>query len=569
MDTGFRIDAKTTTTHCLSATLPIVDWWQGTFASAKLFLVVKEVALSFPASTKEPIRPPKGMAYRHAFKLADGITICFNNRYGHDTCAIIISGIGRPTQHLRLISRLHDLGVKATRIDVAFDDFDHHLSREKIEEAITGRQVVSHFRSAKLLQEIKLHASGSSGSPATGWGALFGSRQSDACVRMYDRGDNLRVELELKGDEAEEFGDDLADIVTHHEFLAFSDEGYVVQTCDLVSPSAVDAFKRLALQTLKAKLSFRDRSATSNVSRAPTLAWWEEFLEYFDPELEKTIPQAHRKTREEMDECFDKWVASDYDPALFVPPYHPIEWEEMNAAEVRRNETFGEVSSLLTELWESHKHIFAAPNSYVAPDIVNESQRSHLILCASNETPSFVRSLTPPGLTLLLPPLAVHDGDSCSSTSEPEDAFDRWARSGYLPEYFVAPYNPPEWLNPANAETGQDSALMEVDTPVTEASQESSPANADNLTVTARPGHLQLVKSHGTQKSACPARRPPIEFDMRRLRNVMGSLSGWLDFSIGFSLEEKSRHLGDGSWRTGSNLSIRSGIANLIAANCK
>jgi hypothetical protein len=374
-DTNFD-STDTRNPHASPCVMPIIDWYQGTFPSSTLPQVLNELASSLPGSTRAMIRPPKGMAYRHAFKLEEGVVVCYDNRYGHDTAAIIISGRAQPTQRLQLIARLRDLGVRATRIDVAFDDLQHHLSREKLEHAILQGHVVSHFHSAKVLQDFRLNAGSSSSCPANGWGVLFGSRQSDACVRMYDRGEHLRVELELKGDEAENFGDELVDIVKHNDVLALSADGDAVQTCDFVDSRANDAFKRLALQTLKAKLSFRDRSASSNVSRAPTEVWWENFLDYFDPVVEQAIPPEHRKSPEELAACFDAWIASNYDPGLFIPPYHPMEWEEMKAAEVRRNQVYGEVRVLLTELWETHKYRLARPESYLAPD--RNAHRPHL-----------------------------------------------------------------------------------------------------------------------------------------------------------------------------------------------
>jgi hypothetical protein len=506
--------ATTTATNCFSTALPLIDWWQGTFPTSTLFHVMAEVKRSFGPLSKEPIRSPKGMAYRHAFRLMEGVTVCYDNRYGHDTCAIIISGTGLPTQHLQLISRLHDLGVRATRIDVAFDDLDHALSRNKVEEAIASGKVISHFRRAQLLQDFKLHASSSSGSPAKGWGVLFGSRESDACVRMYDRGDHLRVELELKDDEAEHFADGL-DAVIHDDVLALSD-CYVVQACDLASPSAVDAYKRLALQTLKAKLSFRDRSAESNVSRAPLVSWWERFLEYFDPELEEAVPEAQRKTPQQFTVCVDEWMSSDCNPDLFVPPFHPIEWEELNAAQVRRHQTLGEASALLTELWQTHKHRLAAHHPDADANSESDPRPSHLGLCVSNDTPTLVSPAAQPYLTLVPrfshrqgPAEADSDSNVCESKAF-QPAFETWVRSGYRAEYFVPPYDPgPEWqaLADADPERPNDWAIAEAGAPVTE----FVVAIPHEPNATSTPRHLRLLRSEGSPSSVNRAPRPPLK----------------------------------------------------------
>ena len=50
-----------------------------------------------------------------------------------------------------------------------------------------------------------------------------------------------------------------------------------------ISPELVERFQHLAIQALKSRLDFRERSTTSNVSRAKAIPWWDSLLEYFDP----------------------------------------------------------------------------------------------------------------------------------------------------------------------------------------------------------------------------------------------------------------------------------------------
>src|SRR3954471_2131843 len=68
-------DSTNTHPHASHPVMPIIDWYQGTFPSSKLLAVLNELSSSLPGSTRNMIRPPKGMAYRHAFKLEDGVII--------------------------------------------------------------------------------------------------------------------------------------------------------------------------------------------------------------------------------------------------------------------------------------------------------------------------------------------------------------------------------------------------------------------------------------------------------------------------------------------------------------
>jgi hypothetical protein len=360
-----RVEDAAQIAHCV-----VIDWWQGCLPRHQMFKAIAAFTRESSVAPT-PARVPRGMqAYRRAMQVGDGAVICYDNRFGHQTCAVIMSGRGCRRHSVRLLARLRQLGATATRIDVAFDDVGKRLTRSHFEEAVRSRQVVGHFKTATTLTKMSL-SSHLPGPQASGWGMLFGSRESDSCVRVYDKGAHLRVELELKGAQAESFTSRLWDDV-----LAFNANDMWVTEKDLVSPSAAAAFRRLALQTLKAKLSFRDRTADSNVTRAPTCSWWNEFLEYFDPDAEKA-----KKEYEQMKAAkLAKWVEDGNDPDLFVPPWRESTWEEFPTREKKQVAALRSAKGLLTELLETHKHRLIKPSGGEESTIQRSPTKSHLRL---------------------------------------------------------------------------------------------------------------------------------------------------------------------------------------------
>lgn len=353
-----------------AAEQPLIDWWQARLPEEQMFRAIAEFRRGSEANPT-PVRVPRGMhAYRHALQLGDGAVICYGNRFGHKTCAVIMSGRGCRRHSMQMIGRLRKLGATATRVDIAFDDAGKRLTRSHFEQAVRSREVVGHFRTATTLTKMSL-SSHLPGPQASGWGMLFGSRESDSCVRVYDRGSHLRVELELKDDQAESFTTRLWDDV-----LAFDESDMWVTEKDFLTPEAAAAFRRLALQTLKAKLSFRDRTVNSNVTRAPTCAWWDQFLEYFDPDLEKANSDFEQKKAEKL----AKWLADGQDPGLFVAPWRESSWEEFPTKGKKHVAALKSAKRLLTELLETHKHRLIKPSGGEGPTIQTGHTKSHLRL---------------------------------------------------------------------------------------------------------------------------------------------------------------------------------------------
>jgi len=104
----------------------------------------------------------------------------------------------------RLIEFYHDLGAKASRIDIAFDLFDYGIDPIKLYQDWEKGKVETRARTASPLRKV---AKVKGQTVAIGATAYFGGRESDEYWRIYHKGleqvvdsDWVRFEVELKGD---------------------------------------------------------------------------------------------------------------------------------------------------------------------------------------------------------------------------------------------------------------------------------------------------------------------------------------------------------------------------------
>lgn len=160
-----------------------------------------------------------------------------------------------PLRVREFLQLLRGYGCKATRFDVAIDDYGKTISFDQVREALDQGNL-KYFLS---------------GSDVSGWGKntgdciYFGSRQSDKFGRYYNKFvesdgeiDAYRWEAEFKGADADMVFCKLAD-------FEGSDSAWLAE----VSSIGIGIF------------DFIDRSADKNVSRCPRLAWWDEFVSRF------------------------------------------------------------------------------------------------------------------------------------------------------------------------------------------------------------------------------------------------------------------------------------------------
>lgn len=318
-------------------------------------------------------------AYRCAMRCG-AVQLYFQNRYQHHTCCLVFPASANPTGCLALIAQLLRLGGKVRRMDIAFDDRRGVLPIDTIRDAWTQGKAVTHFRRMRTIEDY------GRGGNRTAYGVNFGSRSSSSYLRVYDKSleqaggtgelaGHVRYELELKNDEAHALMgdilcDDPEDVSSSPRVSKrdFSDEGLVahalmgdilcydseddswsprVSERDFPNEGLVARFRELALETLKSKLSFRERQATTNVSRAQPVWWWDELLEYFDAGDERAKHQP---------------VSTDDEEAW--PRFHDLrDWEEVcqQATQRKRKERAARnrANELLSELYGSFKRSFS------------------------------------------------------------------------------------------------------------------------------------------------------------------------------------------------------------------
>lgn len=146
---------------------------------------------------------------------------------------------------------LDDLGVRPTRVDVAFDDFEGLLTPGRIRAAYDAGGLVTRAR------DIDGHASWS----GRGWTCYVGARSSEVMVRFYDKSAEqklpesvhwMRSEIELKGKKAARF------------FQAWRGSCWAAS---------------FALGCLRDSVDFRIVDASdSNKSRWALCDWWASFV---------------------------------------------------------------------------------------------------------------------------------------------------------------------------------------------------------------------------------------------------------------------------------------------------
>jgi len=106
----------------------------------------------------------------------------------------------------RLLEFVQGVRGKTSRIDLAFDLFDYEVDLQRVYRDWKSGKVRTNARGVQPLIDATRNADGSVTEAVT---LYFGSRTSEVMVRMYDKGkqmrtdlDWLRVEVEVKGDKA-------------------------------------------------------------------------------------------------------------------------------------------------------------------------------------------------------------------------------------------------------------------------------------------------------------------------------------------------------------------------------
>jgi len=374
----------------------IIDCFRASFPTDRFEEVKHLIKNEFDRDWKES-KPPKEQhaTYRKSLRCGN-VRLYFDNRWNNDAFALEFTGKSNPTEHINLLQRLVKLGGKAQRIDITFDDHSAIVTIRNIVEAIKSGNCVTRFKSAKPIESY----SPSTGQK-TGNGIMFGSRESDSCVRIYDKGleqggdsdSHIRHEVELKSTEAQDFVS---------EFICM-DKDTPVYSNDFPNDGLLEHFKSCALTVLKTKMSFRDRSSARNVSRTKMLPWWKELLEYFDEDTEIDA-------NEEKQRAFTQWLSEEDHELLptseaykifeseYLPPLNIPDYEDASLTHKEKT-TEKAARSIISELYGEFKKGTGGFDTLSAA-LRGETFTPTLRVVSSNEAPAIKQS-SPPLLKLV------------------------------------------------------------------------------------------------------------------------------------------------------------------------
>ena len=172
-----------------------------------------------------------------------------------------------------------------SRIDIACDDREGYLSMDDIVGKVQGNEINSRMMKRTLYL-------GYDGTDRSGTTVYIGAESSAFRVRIYDkaleRGESghwVRVELVMRGENAQAFGQKL----TNAENVG-----------------------KLAAQVINDKFSFIIRDDT-NITRCTVCPWWQAFVD----ELE-SVRLVARETVQHCVEHIASWVEAQVGPSLAI-----------------------------------------------------------------------------------------------------------------------------------------------------------------------------------------------------------------------------------------------------------
>ena len=210
-------------------------------------MIAAELAFSLAGETGVPALDRGALGYTHGYRLPGSGVVLYNpDRLDMGVHVSLSSGALAliPQTPQELITKVLRVGGKFTRVDVALDSHETHIST--IDAAIRRGDLVS--RSVERTYQGSF--------VNDGYTIYIGARSSDRFVRIYNKAAEqkltdgavwTRVEIEFK---------------KHQAQLAAT---YILQGADLRS-------------LVFSALDFRDRTADSNTSRCPQLDWWSAWV---------------------------------------------------------------------------------------------------------------------------------------------------------------------------------------------------------------------------------------------------------------------------------------------------
>lgn len=362
-NTGVEItppDDETPSKPADDATLPAggmtvkVDWLSGTTHSD----LSNVLACCAELTGASPVSFDYGQnGYRASYKV--GVIWVY---YDPGRAEIMVQLDGKATSALgfRKVRLLHNtLALRASRIDLAVDHcpFTPVLLRDQWLADNVRTRVKRYDREQVELQGFVLKPGGEKlrrhnwRSEPTGDTFYMGSRSSEKFARCYDSRGTNRFELELKGRRAAAAAD--------HIFSLPEDE----------VPSA-------ALGMIRDFVDFVDASASSNISRAPLLGFWADFVGSVERiKLDLTTVAVHSIKRAL------RWTVKQIAPVLAVVERiddgsllgrlinHGRDRWDLRHFDLLMESSAAECHSYLTELgvaWQGYDRVPAAAASHAA-----------------------------------------------------------------------------------------------------------------------------------------------------------------------------------------------------------
>lgn len=262
------------------------DWLQGTIRFRTLE-ELHDVIEFIEGYTKEKfvLHPERGrFVGKHWDNHAKGIEGCMilynlpeqeSDGLGHaliSFTATVLSGIGVRDVWRMASGLVNCWGFKATRFDIALDDYLKSVGFSELTYA-GKRRFFTRFRN---MPEVH-HTYDEYGNVA-GWTVAWGGRSGDVYLRCYDKDFESegkikanRMELELHDKRAEK---------ALESWLALDPENFEETSPKLLGGIVVGA------------IDFVERGNDKNVSRMPVLDWWQAFKDRVGMEIRHTVEAA-------------------------------------------------------------------------------------------------------------------------------------------------------------------------------------------------------------------------------------------------------------------------------------
>lgn len=242
----------------------------------------QDVCRYFPGLDKlEPESMPRGLhGYKKRYSFGP-ITVLTDGTFemGHH---FVLTGDCLRQLHMnpiQMIGLISDLGGRFTRLDIALDDFEEHLTMDRLLTCLRGKQIVSKSRKYKLDESGTLD-----GESEIGRTLYIGSGKSHVLWRFYEKAREMRAKgktkttldwLRIEGQFRAERAEVLAKRIWQEQNLG------------VVFASVLDAY-----------ISIREPGTDSNRSRWAVAGWWKKFVGLcarFRWGIEKAVPDMEKK----------------------------------------------------------------------------------------------------------------------------------------------------------------------------------------------------------------------------------------------------------------------------------